>query len=136
VSLRNNAKKDTYRHKKESFPDPGEERNRFCVKGKKICVKCPPLHCFKLTKESSFHICIALSCFFPTEFETLQKRGLKNHSLDNWSNSIEVPSKSPPPPTPLVHRLLRERWNMIIELSFQKSSEKNASIVKNLTWFF
>jgi hypothetical protein len=34
--LRNNAKKDTYRHKKESFPDLGEERNRFCVKGKKF----------------------------------------------------------------------------------------------------
>jgi hypothetical protein len=111
VSLRNNAKKDTYRHKKESFPDPGEERNRFCVKGKKICVKSPPLHCFKLTKESSFHICIHVFAFFPTELDILQKRGLKAHSVRTIG---QIPSKSPPPP-PLVHRLLRERWNMIID---------------------
>src|SRR5580698_5828842 len=106
-------KKDTYRHKKESFPDPGGREKPVLCQRKKICVKSPPLHCFKLTKESSFHICIhvfALSCFFPTELETLQKRGLKDKSCKICQN----PTKTPPPP-PLVHRQLRKRWNMIID---------------------
>jgi hypothetical protein len=42
VSLRNNAKKDTYRHKKESFPDPGGGEKPVLCQRKKICVKSPP----------------------------------------------------------------------------------------------
>ena len=36
--------------RKSHFRTLEEARNQFCVKKKKLSVKYPPLHCFKLTK--------------------------------------------------------------------------------------
>ena len=120
--------------RKSHFPTRGRRETGFVSKEKNLCQipSATLLQAHKRIKFSHFaSMFLRLSCFFPAQLLTLQKRGLKVHS----GTIGQIPSKSPPPP-PLVHRLLRERWNMIIELSFQKSREKNASIVKNLTWFF
>lgn len=119
--------KDT---RKSHFSTWGRKRNRFCVKGKNFVSNRPPLHCFKLTKEQVFHICIhvfALSCFFPTAARYSAKKRLNGPEWQNWSNSNEVPLLPPP----LVPRLLRERWSMIIDsarIEFPKKVAKRMNL--------
>jgi len=106
--------------RKSHFPTRGRRETGFVSKEKKFVSNPLRYIASSSQKNQVFTFCIhvfAFKLFFSCSARNSAKKRLKGPQWCNWSNSIELP-----PPPPLVHRLLRERWNMIIEqeLSFQK----------------
>jgi hypothetical protein len=114
VSLRNNAKKDTYRHKKESFPDPGEGEKLALCQRKKIWGQIPSvtlLQAHKRIKWSHLHPCFCVKLFFSYWARNSAKKRLKGPECVKIYIQLITFHQSPPTSA----KTLRERWNMIID---------------------
>ena len=99
--------------RKSHFPTRGRRETGFVSKEKKFVSNPLRYIASSSQKNQVFTFCIhvfAFKLFFSCSAPYSAKKRLKGPQWYNWSNSIEVP-----PPSPLVHRLLRERWNMIID---------------------
>ena len=82
--------------RKSHFPTWGRRETGFVSKEKNLCQipSATLLQAHKRIKFSHFaSMFLRLSCFFPAQLLTLQKRGLKVHS----GTIGQIPSKSPPP---------------------------------------
>src|ERR1700729_4125313 len=100
--------------RKSHFPTWGRRETGFVSKEKNLC-QIPSATLLQAQKRIKFSHLHRVKLFFSYRVRNSAKKRLKEPQCGQLVKFHQRPREGPPPPTPLVHRLLRERWNMIID---------------------